>query len=95
MKKGGNPAKSTHCSGRAITFTGQDGIKRIIGLAKTGNNTLQLTWETWWDGEDKEPFTTRARLGMDALNATMSLLAEFSANPGSFPDPEPIAPLED
>jgi hypothetical protein len=77
-----------HLTGRVTSFVGSDGVKRTVSLSRVGDGTIQLNWETWWNGEDKEKFAISVRLSMPALNATMSVLAEFQHDPGSFPQPE-------
>lgn len=75
--------------GRACDFTGADGIKRRVGLSRGPNSMIHLSWETWWEGEGKEPFRTEVTLTLPALNATMGLLMELQAFPERFPVPEP------
>lgn len=77
--------------GRAVDEIDSHGIKRRISLHRVEKDSVALTFETWWDGEDKEPFRNAIRLSMPALNAALCLLTEFSFDPSLFPAPTPKA----
>lgn len=73
-----NP-KQTH--GAAVEYHGKgDGIKRVFGISRFDDMTLQLSLQTYWDGEASEPFETVFRVGVEAFSAISILMLEFSAN---------------
>jgi hypothetical protein len=79
--------KEPQYMGRACDFTGSDGVKRRVALHRGPECKIHIGWETWWEGEGKEPFRTEVILSLPALNATMSLLAELQAHPELFQVP--------
>ena len=72
---------------RSIEEVDSNGIKRRVSLGRSEGGTIQIMWETWWDGTDSEPLITSVRLSTPALNAMLLLISEFNAFPGRFPEP--------
>lgn len=75
----------THQGGRG--FRGADGVLRHVYLSRWSEGSFQLTFETFWDGDEAEPLLTEVRLGPEAFDLLASFLVEFHLDLDRFAIP--------
>ncbi|MDE2097546.1 MAG: hypothetical protein KGL39_09895 [Patescibacteria group bacterium] len=72
-----NP-KVTH--GVGSNFVGKDGIRRKINAFKYDDGLMGIELIIYWDGEDKEPTVTAARLGVEDFSVLSAVMFELCVN---------------
>lgn len=72
----------THNAG--CEWIGKDGIKRSIQVGKYATEGFVIQIQSWWNGEDAEPMTTKFGLGAEAFDMLTNGLMEFRMRLNDF-----------
>ena len=81
-KKKTKTVKCTH--GCCAKYVGKDEIKRQLSFFRFADNTYQIEFVTYWDGEDKEPLTTKLLLEAESFGNLVTGMMNFATNRDTY-----------